>query len=1838
MRIPALILPCLLALPAGPLRAVVPRDYAVDLKAAVSDTAPHIVLSWTQRLQSNITAQKIHRRLKGEATWVKQADLTTTQTSYTDNTAMPGVEYEYWMERTFTGLSPNTAMGYLSAGVKVPEVHSRGTLLLLVDDTLAAPLAPEIDQLKLDLAGDGWNVQTLTAPRAGTAIGTKALITAAYNADPTNVKAVYLLGHVPVPYSGNLAPDGHSNHVGAWPADGYYGDVDGTWTDTSVNNTSASRTQNDNIPGDGKFDQVSFPSLVELQVGRVDMQTLARSPASGVTELARMRRYLHKAHDFRHKQGPYASIPRSTLIRDGFGFAFNSEPFAVTAWAGAFSAVDDTAIDEAPAGQWFSPSYAGGKDYLWGHGCGGGNYEYAASLGTSTDFGHLTSRVVFTSVFGSYHGDWDSDSNLMRSVLAGNPNGDSLGLTCFWAGRPNWFPHHLGMGETVGFMTRVSMNAGLTGGGSYTPGGSSFRGIHIALMGDPALRMHAVEPPRHLTAASTSGQVFLNWAASSESALQGYHVYRATTPAGPFAKLTSSPLAITTFNDSTVTAGSAYTYLVRTLKLESVPGGSYYNLSVASPVTITASNIATAPPLRPTELTVMPAASSTSAALSWADNASDETAFRVERRTNAGGAYAPVATPAANATGWTDPGPFSNGNVYYYRVFATGAAGDSPASNEVSFEAVAGFVEFTLTKTRVNKGDGSVTLSVNRFGGAVGAVAVSCATANSSALAGTHYTSNNSTLNWADGETGARAFTVSVTNTPSPQLPRQFKVNLSSPTNGAALGQWSSVAVLIEDPTAPLDAPWSQTMLGSITESSPAVSAEGVIGDATMGGSGVSSGSTSEAGRFIYQSRTGDGIMTLQVPTSAPSQGGARYAIVVRGSTSAGDVMAAAVATNSAANLGTWLAYRTSSGGSASIKPSADNNQDTPQWLRLGRAGNTFTAESSPDGTNWITLGSATVTAMPASALWGIFHCSNDQAISSTYLGDYQLGSYQNTAITGLPVPAAPGAPVAGTATAASVPLTWTAVPYSGGYRIERSADDGSYDLVADITSGATTSFTDTSVAADTAYRYRIVAYNSSGTSDWSGAVTATTPPPDIVTNITADASSGADTLIRADNPATNYGGADSLPVTDTSIGAGDVSTVTKAWLRFDLGSLPAIKSAKLKLGYLGEQDLQAAFDAESYYYMLVRVLSEASDTWDENTITWNNAPQNNTATSGVTGTAPSVGSYYVPDYPTLPPPNTVVSMTLTASTLNASRGANNLLTFALVPAAGRSGAMIWASREHATLPPPTLEIASASTQPVRPGFLTATPGGGGTVLAWSDGGISATGYEIQRRAANGDWMLIASPGAGSTGFTDTTALPGVIYEYRVRSVNSGGYSSWATIQTTVHASGAKITFALSSSNGTTAQRADAPAGNAYVPTGFMFYTPASTFVTSVTLSTFALRNNISGWLGTKITTGTSPVIVRELGRWVVSGNTGTHTVKVVNAATSTDVPGASVSVATAGAPVGFSYTALNVPVTLAANTSYYIVSQEVIGGDQWYDGNNTLSYPASVATVNQSAYSLNGTTYSTSYSVNNSFVPVSFKYSSAASPFIYSHGMTALRNDYTGWLGMEITVGGTPMLVSALGRWVVNGNTGAHAVRLVDGISHDVLASATVNTLGATPNQFQYAPLTSGVTLAAGAIYYVLSEETAGGDQWYDFAQAASGSASGYQQWLWGNGLPMDESGSGSATATPANDDLPNLVKYALGLPALSSGDGGRLAYGSVNVTGSEYLGFTYTRPEPAPSGITYAVEACDDLAPESWSSTGILPVSSTVNSGLRTITVRDNVPMAGGSRRFMRLKITNL
>ncbi len=68
--------------------------------------------------------------------------------------------------------------------------------------------------------------------------------------------------------------------------------------------------------------------------------------------------------------------------------------------------------------------------------------------------------------------------------------------------------------------------------------------------------------PSGLTARAGDGKVELRWDANSEADLRGYDVHRASSPEGPYAKVTADPLPGTSFTDTGLADGQVYCYVV----------------------------------------------------------------------------------------------------------------------------------------------------------------------------------------------------------------------------------------------------------------------------------------------------------------------------------------------------------------------------------------------------------------------------------------------------------------------------------------------------------------------------------------------------------------------------------------------------------------------------------------------------------------------------------------------------------------------------------------------------------------------------------------------------------------------------------------------------------------------------------------------------------------------------------------------------------------------------------------------------------------------------------------------------------------------------------------------------------------------------------------------------------------------------------------------------------------------------------------------------------------------------------------------------------------------------
>jgi hypothetical protein len=552
MKLKLLFLPVFIFLFTDNIVAQSCQDASVELSAVVQNSPARITLNWV--VSATATQHRVYRKLKTATIWGPiVANLPGTATQYIDSTVSVGVSYEYKIMRTGPGYN---GYGYINSGIEIAAMEERGILVLVVDSTFTTTLAPEIKRLQNDLEGDGWKIITHYVSPADAVTHVKALLVADYNLDPANTKAVFLLGNIPVPYSGEINPDGHPDHLGAWPADVYYADMDVTWSDVSANEVSGSDPRHHNIPGDGKFDESLIPSDLELQIGRVDFSNM---PAFASTEQQLLKNYLDKDHDYRNKV--FTATHRG-VIDDHFGF-FSGEAFAASAYKNFGPLVGPANVT---AGDYFTTMT--GNSYLWSYGCGGGSYTSAGGIGTTTDFTTSNTEGVFTMLFGSYFGDWDAQDNFLRAPLAQGKT-----LTNVWSGRPHWQFHHMGLGENIGYDVRASQNNSTLYYSSY---GGQF--IHLALMGDPTLRNDIIAPVSNVVATTSGTNCNITWTTSTDAVL-GYYIYMKNDTMTNYVRLNQNIITGTSYTDPCLLYPGIYTYMVRAVLLQLSPSGTYYNLS-----------------------------------------------------------------------------------------------------------------------------------------------------------------------------------------------------------------------------------------------------------------------------------------------------------------------------------------------------------------------------------------------------------------------------------------------------------------------------------------------------------------------------------------------------------------------------------------------------------------------------------------------------------------------------------------------------------------------------------------------------------------------------------------------------------------------------------------------------------------------------------------------------------------------------------------------------------------------------------------------------------------------------------------------------------------------------------------------------------------------------------------------------------------------------------------------------------------------------------------------------------------------------------------------------------
>ncbi len=228
-----------------------------------------------------------------------------------------------------------------------------------------------------------------------------------------------------------------------------------------------------------------------------------------------------------------------------------------------------------------------------------------------------------------------------------------------------------------------------------------------------------------------------------------------------------------------------------------------------------------------------------------------------------------------------------------------------------------------------------------------------------------------------------------------------FQGNSSVRINGAPaiINSWSATSISITIPSGAISGPMIVSVAPSMnasnafifligTQTLPSwldvdVGSVGMAGSATytngtftVKGSGNGISSTSDQMNFVGQPLLGDGSIVARIVSVQGS--GAQAGVMIRETLNAN-------ATNAYVFYDSYMYfdYRTSTGSSTGNQGDLGIN-GLPYWVRLVRAGSTFTAYMSPDGVNWTQLESSETISMAQNVYIGLAVSSNSNSSVAT--------------------------------------------------------------------------------------------------------------------------------------------------------------------------------------------------------------------------------------------------------------------------------------------------------------------------------------------------------------------------------------------------------------------------------------------------------------------------------------------------------------------------------------------------------------------------------------------------------------------------------------------------------------------------------------------------------------------------------------------------------------------------------------------------------------------------------------------------------------------------------------
>jgi fibronectin type 3 domain-containing protein len=206
---------------------------------------------------------------------------------------------------------------------------------------------------------------------------------------------------------------------------------------------------------------------------------------------------------------------------------------------------------------------------------------------------------------------------------------------------------------------------------AWNPGGGASKGSNIVTVTTPVPPPQPPLAPTALAATVISPtQVNLTWLDNSTDETE-FGIYR-KSGTGDWARVSGTLANVTSFEDKSVVAGTAYIYRVQAVKDTLISGWS-------NEVLITTPLPPPTPPVAPTVVTAV-AKSPTQVTVSWNDLNNDETGFEVYRSQGSAGGWTKVITLAANVGAYFDTTVAGTTYQYRVRVLKGNLFADSPVA------------------------------------------------------------------------------------------------------------------------------------------------------------------------------------------------------------------------------------------------------------------------------------------------------------------------------------------------------------------------------------------------------------------------------------------------------------------------------------------------------------------------------------------------------------------------------------------------------------------------------------------------------------------------------------------------------------------------------------------------------------------------------------------------------------------------------------------------------------------------------------------------------------------------------------------------------------------------------------------------------------------------------------------------------------------------------------------------------------------------------------------------------------------------------------------------------